>query len=177
MRAASSFTSDSTAPTAPDHEEAQGKQFSNEEYDKLQTDGIATSYDGVEIDLHQSLASGDSAESFRPIGEYNCKHYTFAIVLGVSKPNYSNEELMKIREDNQKGFELDGKHYTTYEGTQLQRQIELEIRKTKEGMALAEGEDDDILINQSKVKLNNLMDKYRELSKASGLKMKYERLR
>ena len=46
---------------APDHQEAQGKQFSNEEYDKLQETGYAKSYDGQDIDMHLELANGESA--------------------------------------------------------------------------------------------------------------------
>ena len=162
---------------APDHQEAQGKQFSNEEYEKLQETGVATSYDGEEIDMHLELASGESSLSHRPIGEYNCYHYTFAIVLGVSKPNYSNKELKDIIEQNQKGFEFDGVHYTNYQGTQLQRRIETEIRKTKDTLAIAEASDIQEEVISSKKRLKMLNKKYQDLSRASGLKMKYDRLR
>lgn len=162
---------------APDHQEAQGKQFSKEEYDKLQETGIATSYDGEEIDMHLELASGKSSLSHRPIGEYNCYHYTFAIVLGVSKPNYSNKELKDIIEQNQKGFEFDGVHYTNYQGTQLQRRIETEIRKTKDTLAIAKASDNEEQVIKSNIKLKQLNKKYQDLSRVSGLKMKYDRLR
>ena len=39
--------------------------------------------------------------------------------------------LKLLQEDNEKGFEFEGKHYSMYEGTQLQRGIEREIRKQK----------------------------------------------
>lgn len=162
---------------APDHQEAQGKQFSNEEYEKLQETGYAKSYDGQDIDMHLELANGESALSHRPIGEYNCYHYTFSIVLGVSKPNYSNKELKDIIKQNEKGFEYDGKHYTNYEGTQLQRKIETEIRKTKDTLAIAKSSDIEEEIISSKKKLKMLNQKYQELLKVSGLKPKYERLR
>lgn len=162
---------------APDHQEAQGKQFSKEEYEKLQETGIATSYDGEEIDMHLELASGKSSLSHRPIGEYNCYHYTFAIVLGVSKPNYSNKELKDIIEQNQKGFEFDGVHYTNYQGTQLQRRIETEIRKTKDTLAIAKASDNEEQVIKSNIKLKQLNKKYQDLSRVSGLKMKYDRLR
>lgn len=162
---------------APDHQEAQGKQFSNEEYDKLQETGYAKSYDGQNIDMHLELASGESSLSHRPIGEYNCYHYTFAIVLGVSKPNYSNKELKDIIEQNQKGFEFDGVHYTNYQGTQLQRRIETEIRKTKDTLAIAKASDNEEQVIKSNIKLKQLNKKYQDLSRVSGLKMKYDRLR
>lgn len=162
---------------APDHQEAQGKQFSKEEYEKLQETGVAKSYDGEEIDMHLELASGKSSLSHRPIGEYNCYHYTFAIVLGVSKPNYSNKELKDIIEQNQKGFEFDGVHYTNYQGTQLQRRIETEIRKTKDTLAIAKASDNEEQVIKSNIKLKQLNKKYQDLSRVSGLKMKYDRLR
>ena len=162
---------------APDHQEAQGKQFSNEEYEKLQETGYAKSYDGQNIDMHLELASGKSSLSHRPIGEYNCYHYTFAIVLGVSKPNYSNEELKDIIKQNNEGFEFDGVHYTNYQGTQLQRRIETEIRKTKDTLAIAKASDNEEQVIKSNIKLKQLNKKYQDLSRVSGLKMKYDRLR
>lgn len=162
---------------APDHQEAQGKQFSKEEYEKLQSTGYAKSYDGEDIDMHLELANGESSLSHRPIGEYNCYHYTFAIVLGISKPNYSNKELKDIIEQNQKGFEFDGVHYTNYQGTQLQRRIETEIRKTKDTLAIAKASDNEEQVIKSNIKLKQLNKKYQDLSRVSGLKMKYDRLR
>lgn len=155
---------------AVDHEEAQGKQFSNEEFEKLQETGIATAYDGTHIDMI-------NYNSFRPIGTMNCYHYVFSIVLGVNKPQYTNEQLQKIRDDNNKGFELDGKHYTNYEGTQLQRNLERKIREQQEAQVLAKASGNQELIDKTSRKLKALNNKYNELNKASGLKSKVNRLR
>ena len=170
---------------APDHEEAQGKQFSTikpsddelSEFDKLQTTGVATAYDGTEIDMHLELKSGDTASSFRPIGTLNCYHYIFSIVLGVSKPQYTNEQLQQIRDNNNKGFDLDGKHYTNYQGMQLQRKIETEIRKQKDNLTIGKASDNKELIDKSNTKLTQLRTKYKELNEASGLKPKLNRLK
>ena len=54
----------------------------------------------------------------RHVGELNCYHYIYSIVLGVSKPLYSKEELETDKRANEEGFEFEGKHYTMYEGTQ-----------------------------------------------------------
>ena len=51
----------------------------------------------------------------RHIGEYNCYHKIFSIVLGVSKPEYTDKQLNDIRESNLSGFDFEGKHYTMYE--------------------------------------------------------------
>ena len=155
---------------APDHEEAQGKQFTNEEFNKLQETGIADAYDGTHIDMI-------TYNSFRPIGEMNCYHYIFSIVLGVSKPEYTNKQLQEIRDENNKGFELDGKHYTNYEGTQMQRRLETAIRKEKDSYMMGKAGDNQELMSESQQKLKALTNKYNELNQASGLKPKRDRLR
>lgn len=162
---------------APDHEEAQGRQFRIDEFEKLQTEGVATDYTGKEIDMHLELKNGDSAVSFRPISEYNCYHKPFAIVLGVSKPEYSDKELQQIIDDNNKGFEYEGKHYTNYEGTQLQRALERKIREQKDIQILAKTSDTKELISEAQTKITQLTNKYKELNKISGLKPKMERMR
>lgn len=136
---------------APDHADIQGHQYSNEEYEKL----------------------NDSLE--RPIGTMNCYHYIFSIVLGVSKPEYSQKQLDEINKKNTDGFNFEGKHYTLYEGTQLQRQIETKIRKLKDKHigAVAVGDIDEAGNCQRKIR--QLSSKYNQLAKASGLKTKYNR--
>lgn len=160
---------------APDHEEAQGRQFSNEEYYALQGSGIAKDYTGKVIDITSISKMGNV--SHRPISEMNCYHYIFSIVLGVSKPEYSDEQLQKIIDDNNKGFDFDGKHYTNYEGTQLQRTLETKIREQKDVQIIAKASGNDDLITQSQNKIEQLANKYRQLSDVSGLPTKIERIR
>ena len=151
---------------APDHADIQGKQFSIEEYDKLENGEIATDYQGNKY---------DGADK-RHIGEYNCYHKIFSIVLGVSKPEYTDKQLNDIRESNLSGFEFEGKHYTMYEGTQLQRRIELNIRKQKDTQILARASGDTELVEQSQNKIRLLTSKYNDLCKASGLLPKKVRM-
>ena len=138
---------------APDHANIQGHQYSNEEYEKL----------------NNSLD--------RPISTMNCYHYIFSIVLGVSKPEYSQKQLDEINKKNTDGFNFEGKHYTLYEGTQLQRQIETKIRKLKDKHigAVAVGDIDEAGNCQRKIR--QLSSKYNQLAKASGLSTKYDRTR
>ena len=105
----------------------------------------------------------------------NCYHYIFSIVLGVSKPEYSQKQLDEINKKNTDGFEFEGKHYTLYEGTQLQRQIETKIRKLKDKHigAVAVGDIDEAGNCQRKIR--QLSSKYNQLAKASGLSTKYDR--
>ena len=151
---------------APDHADIQGRQFSKEEYNKLQ-DGFTAkdvrgnTYDGAEK---------------RHIGEYNCYHTIFNIVLGVSKSQYTDKQLKEIQDKNNEGFEIDRKHYTMYEGTQLQRRLELEVRKEKDTQILARKANDDTLAKASELKIRHLTSKYNELCSISGLKPKKQRM-
>lgn len=156
---------------APDHAEVQGRQFSKEEFEKFQNDIDARDFTG------KLFPAEFEGRDRRSISEHNCYHYIFSIVLGVNAPNYNNEQLQKIIDDNNKGFELDGKHYTNYEGTQLQRKIESEIRTQKDLQILGKSSGNDRLTQESQLKINQLNDKYKELSKKSGLPTKMERLR
>lgn len=158
---------------APDHEQVQGRQFSNKEFDKFQNDKNCHTYDGIYL----PATSKETGHDRRSISQYNCYHYTFSIILGVNKPQYSDKELKEIIENNNKGFELDGQHYTNYEGTQLQREIELAIRKEKDKQILAKASGQDDLIQESQLKITQLTRKYRELSQVSGLPTKMDRMR
>jgi hypothetical protein len=174
---------------APDHEEAQGRIFTinkydengkliqEGEYEKLQSEGVAKDINGKEIDLHRELKDGTLTESFRPIGEFNCYHYEFRIVVGVSKPNYNEEQLKKIIDDNNKGFEYEGKHYTNYEGEQIQRRMETAIREQKDIQILGRESNDMQMVDEAQKKIKILTDKYKEFSNVSGLGTKMDRLR
>lgn len=173
---------------APDHAEVQGHQFSINKYDdngnlieqgefeKLQENGVAKDYKDKVIDIHRRLKNGNTTEDYRPIGQLNCYHYIFNVVLGVSKPLYTDSKLKEINDKNEKGFKLDGKHYTNYQGLQLQRKLETAIRKQKDRQIMAKAskdEEDELLATQ---KLTYLTNKYFELCKKSGLPTKVDRL-
>ena len=138
---------------APDHAPYQGKQFSKKEYEELQ------------------------ASLGRPIGMYNCYHYNFAIVLGVSKPEYSQEELDRINEENEEGFEYEGKHFSNYEGIQRQRQLERAVREQKDNQILGKASGNKQLIAESQDNITKLTDEYKKFSEASGLPTKMQRMR
>jgi hypothetical protein len=158
---------------APDHAKVQGRQFSNEEFEKFQTDQDSVSYDGVKFPAE----SEETGRDRRSISEYNCYHYIFAIVLGISEPEYTDKQLQEIIDRSEKGFEYDGKQYTTYEGTQLQRQIETEIRRQKDIQIMAREADEPDVIDEAQKKITVLNRKYKEVSAAAGLPTKANRLR
>lgn len=151
---------------AIDHAPIQGHQFSNEEYNNMQNSLPFKDYEGNQFNAIE-----------RHISEWNCYHYVFSIVLGVNKPEYSKEQLQTIIDKNNEGFILDGKHYTNYEGTQLQRKLETQIRRQKDLQILAKASEDKELVQQAQRKITYLTTKYKQLSQISGLPTKMERLR
>lgn len=106
---------------APDHADIQGRQFSIEEYNKLENGDIAKDYKGNVY---------DGADK-RHISEYNCYHKIFSIVLGVSKPEYTDKQLQNIQESNLKGFEFKDKHYTMYERNAITKETRVKYKETK----------------------------------------------
>ena len=150
---------------APDHiDTIDGRQFS--------TKG-ETIIDGIKYEDYETVNSNLD----RHVGELNCYHFPFQIVLGVSKPIYSKEQLEADKQANMKGFDFEGNHYTMYEGTQLQRQIETKIRKYKDRQIGAKSINDMDEVYHCQEKISQLTNKYKELSDVSGLPTKVDRLR
>lgn len=156
---------------APDHAEVQGHQFTNEEFEKFQNDMDATDINGV------VFPADFEGHDRRAIGEYNCYHYVFYVVLGVDEPQYSHEDLSEIVKQNDNGFFFEGKHYTMYEGTQLQNRIEREIQSQEDIKTMAQEIGDKDLEMESRRKMVDLSSKYKELSDISGLPTKIDKLK
>lgn len=139
--------------SAPDHEPIQGKQYSDAAFEKL----------------NNSLV--------RRIGTLNCGHAAFPIIMGVSSPQYSDAELEEMRQDNEKGVDYEGRHYTKYEATQRQRQLERSIRKQKRRILAAEqNPNDKERLQQAQIKYQVLDQEYKRFSKAAGLRLQHERM-
>ena len=138
---------------APDHIHIDGQQFSKKKFEKI----------------NNNLT--------RPVASMNCRHFVFSIVLGVSSPLYTKKQLEEDRKNNEKGFEYEGKHYTLYEGEQLQRKIELAVRQQKDLQIIAKASNDKDTISKAQSNITQLTQKYKELSKISGLPTKMDRMR
>lgn len=151
--------------SAPDHEPIQGHQFSLEEYEKLQNEKSAKDYFGITFPAMK-----------RAIGVLNCRHFTYSVILGVMKPNYTLEQLEKFKQDNAKGYTTKaGKHYTMYQCTQMQRKYELAIRKEKEKWVIADRSGDAALKAKAQSRISTLLAQYQSFSRGCGLKPKYNK--
>ena len=138
---------------APDHIHIDGQQFSKKKFEKI----------------NNNLT--------RPVASMNCRHFVFSIVLGVSSPLYTKKQLEEDRKNNEKGFEYEGKHYTLYEGEQLQRKIELAVRQQKDLQIIAKASGDKETIKKAQQNITNLTREYKKFSETAGLDVKMDRLR
>lgn len=105
----------------------------------------------------------------------NCRHRRFPWVDGVSERTYTDEQLEHI--DDGLGCTFDGKTYTAYEATQMQRRVERTIRKLKREKAAyrAAGLKGDAM--SLNTRLHRLSTKYKAFSKAAGLPEQRERMK
>lgn len=148
--------------SAPDHEPIQGHQFTNEEYEKLQSDEPFEDVDGEKF---EPIA--------RAIGEYNCRHFTYSIILGVNKPNFTKEQLRENIARNHRGYtDPSGKHRTLYECTQEQRRMEREIRQAKQTIVTGKASGDAEMVAMGKATLSRWQKDYTAFSSACGLTKK-----
>lgn len=110
------------------------------------------------------------------LDDFGCLHFKFSILLGVSKPAYSEEELKAFKEDDAKTFEFEGEKYTKYEARQLQGKLESQMIRHKELANMAKSAGDEDLRRETQGKINLLTSKYYKLSQASGLPTRAERM-
>ena len=81
-----------------------------------------------------------------------------------------------MRQDNEKGVDYEGRHYTKYEATQRQRQLERSIRKQKRRILVDESTGDKEKLQQDQIKYQVLNQEYKRFSKTAGLRLQHERM-
>lgn len=103
----------------------------------------------------------------------NCRHRRNVWVEGVSERTYTDEQLEHI--DDDLGCEFDGKEYTAYEATQMQRRVERQIIKQKRLATAYKASKQKDEYYAAKAKLVRLNAKYKAFSEAAGLPLQGER--
>lgn len=145
---------------AEDHQFVQGHQFSNEEFEKMQNGSDCK-------DLQDRTYMGFD----RPIGMWNCRHFTYSIIIGVTEQVHPDKELAEILRRNDEGYTMSsGKHLTMYECTQYQRKLETKIRYAREGEETAKVLGDEKLESHYHARVLKLRDQYYAFSKSCGLR-------
>ena len=138
---------------APDHRHIQGRQFSNEEWERI----------------NRSLD--------RPLGTLNCQHFATPIVLGVSKSVYSRKELADINRRSSEKIEYKGQKMSRYEASQRQRQMETAIRYAKDERDAMIAAGDKLGATQARKKSAALSAEYKRFCEQAGLTPRPERTR
>ena len=138
---------------APDHRDIQGKQYSKEEFERL------------------------NRRLERPIGTLNCQHFITPIILGVSKPVYSRKELAEINKRSAERIEYKGQKMSRYEASQKQRQIETAIRYAKDERDAMIAAGDKLGAAQARKKSAALGAEYKRFCEQAGLTPRPERTR
>ena len=141
------------SPCAPDHIFIQGQQYTKKQFNKI------------------------NANLKRPIGELNCTHFVFSIVLGVSSPNYTKRQLSQYKQESETIIEYQGRKYTKYETTQVQRRLETAIRQQKDLQIIAKASGDKETIANAQKNIADLTREYKNFSEVAGLDTKMNRLR
>lgn len=154
--------------SAPDHEPVQGRQFTLEEFDKLQT---AQTFKDVTGDTFSPIA--------RPIGVWNCRHFAYHVVLEHKQPTYTKEELERLKQRNKNGIEITNKNgekelKSKYWCLQKQNEYELKIRKAKEERQMAERAGQTELYEKANARVHKLLNEYTNFSKDCGLPTRYQ---
>ena len=154
------------ANSAPDHEPVQGRVFLLKEFEKMQN-----GEDFRDVD-------GNFYPGFRrPIGEWNCMHIAMSFSTQHSIRRYSDKQLKDWKEQNAKGCEIGGKHYTLYQARQLMRQLETQVRREKDAANAARLNGNDMEARRACQKtINALTKRYYAAAKAAGLTPRPERL-
>lgn len=129
----------------PSHAVYQGRQYTQEQYERI----------------------------IKPlISEPNCRHDVFPIILGVSEPVYTEEELQNI---DQPPFTYEGRKYTAYEASQQMRKMERAMRKQKDRCIVADAAGDEEAFATASIRLNRQKYIYEDFCKAADSYTEYER--
>lgn len=129
----------------PSHAIYQGRQFPNSKYESI----------------------------VKPlIEDCNCRHSAYPIIIGISEPTYTDEELRNI---DPPPFTYEGRKYTAYKAQQQMRKMERAMRKQKDRCIVADAAGDEENFTAASIKLRRQKDIYEDFCKAADSYTQYER--
>ena len=140
------------------HREWQGKVYSTRDHDKY-----PNIYDVC------GLGRVDGLEGA------NCRHIRTAFVDGVMERTYTDKQLSHIDDGRDANFE--GRHYSAYEATQKQRQIERTVRKLERRRTAFEAQGNTEEAQAAQIKIRRLRKEYKAFSTAADLPLQTERMK
>ena len=144
------------ANARPSHRFMQGKQYAK---------GEAKTVNGV---YYPSAEKSGVYE--RLYDDYNCYHYETDIILGVSEPRYTEEELKRFIEKDQRLYKIGDIEKDGYGWGQSMRHLETEIRRAKDEInALEAFGNSEAEIKLLKERIKAYKTKYTEISQITGI--------
>ena len=157
--------------------------------------------DGVEVDAHsnpreshmfmqgqqyslhgEKKINGVVYEDFKASGaedalqDYGCLHYRTPILLGISEPRFSKEQLAQIEADNKKQYTVGNLEGNKYFFSQKMRNLESATRQQKTIRDLARSSGDKALVKQCNEKIKAYRQKYDEIAETTGLSPELKRM-
>jgi hypothetical protein len=111
------------------------------------------------------------------LNDYNCQHIETPIICGVSEPAYSEEELARLKAENEKQYKINGISKDGYGWSQVLRGLETETRKCKDEInALKAFGNSQTQIYDLDKKIKAYRAKYNEICDVTGIKPDLNRL-
>ena len=181
---------------------AYGIKQAHKEYNEIV--GREIGADGIEIDYHSNsrpshrymqgkqYAKGAEGKTvngvFYPSAEkegvydrlyedYNCRHYEIDIILGVSEPRYSAEELKRFEENDKRLYKIGNIEKDGYGWSQSMRACETEIRKCKDEInTLKAFGNSEVEIKALRQRIKTVRAKYNEIAEVTGISHEPKRL-
>lgn len=134
-----------TFPCADDHAPYEGKIYTHKEFENIQS----------------SLD--------RPFFQWNCRHFGFQVVKGISQPQYTQKYLDQKHAQEHEEFYFEGRKINQVEANDLMRKIETSIRRNKDAQIIGRSAGNKEIVANSQQNITALTHKYNELSKISNL--------
>ena len=138
---------------------------------------------GQQYSLHEKKTiNGVVYEDFEASGassalqDYGCLHYRTPILLGISEPRFSKEQLAQIEADNKKQYKVGNLEGNKYFFSQKMRALESATREQKTIRDLARSSGDKVLVKKCNEKIKAYRQKYDEIAEATGLSPELKRL-
>lgn len=138
----------------PSHQEWQGKVYSKKELETVCGLGAADGLCGC-----------------------NCYHDYYPFFPGISERAYTDDELEKLKIEENAPREFGGKQYTKYQATQRQRALERTMRAQRQEISLLQtggASEEDLMIARGRYRVTSA--EYTRFSKAMDLPQQRERV-
>ena len=151
------------ANSRPSHRYMEGKQYAK---------GHGVTVNGVYYE-----GAEDKGVYARLYEDYNCQHYETDIILGVSEPRYTPEELARLKAENEKQYEINGTTKDGYGWSQVLRNLESNTRNAKDEInALKAFGNSQAEIDRLNAQIKSYRAKYNEICDVTGIKPDLKRM-